>query len=275
VKDRFFRTTMTCAVVILPSIAGLFVTMAAAQTAAGEWVALFDGKSTAGWRGCCRKDFPARCWVIEDGALKRLKDAGDGDCADIMTVGEYENFEFELDYKISAEGNSGIKYLVPENKPAGWDRIAAEYEIGELRREAKPGHEKEIAETTPEKFACFPIGFEYQLIDDLANEDGLVGGNHITGGLYDLLAPSKKASRPAGEYNRVRLVVRGKHIEHWMNGVKVLEFERGSRQLERAIDRSKFRGMAGFGSISRGHIVLQDHESEVWFKNIRIRELKP
>jgi len=273
--ERLIHTAMKCAVVFLSSIAGLLITRAPAQTPPREWVALFDGRSTTGWRSYCREEFPARCWVVEDGALKRLKNAADSDCSDIMTVGEYGNFELELDYRISPDGNSGIKYLVPEKKPTGWDKLAMEFEIGELRRRAQPGYEEEIARMTPGDFACFPIGFEYQLIDDVGNEDALAGGTHITGAVYDLLAPSRKAAQPAGEFNHVRLVVSGNHVEHWLNGIKVLEFERGSRQLEQAIERSKFRGMAGFGAISRGHIVLQDHGSEIWFRNIRIRELKP
>ena len=120
--ERLIHTAMKCAVVFLSSIAGLLITRAPAQTPPREWVALFDGRSTTGWRSYCREEFPARCWVVEDGALKRLKDARDSDCADLMTVGEYGNFEFELDYKISTEGNSGIKYLVPGDKPAGEDR---------------------------------------------------------------------------------------------------------------------------------------------------------
>jgi len=275
VKDRISCSSIFGAVAVISALAAFPARSANAQTATGEWLALFDGRSTAGWRGYCRREFPARCWVVEDGALKRLKNAADADCTDIMTDGEYGNFELELDYKISADGNSGIKYFVPEKKPAGWDKLLMEYEIRELRRQAKPGYEKEISGITPGDFACFPIGFEYQLIDDVGNEDALTGGTHITGALYDLLAPSRKAARPAGEFNHVRLVVSGNHVEHWLNGVKVLEFERGSRQFEQAIERSKFRGMAGFGRISRGHIVLQDHGSEIWFKNIRIRELRP
>lgn len=275
VKGHLFKAITVCTVAMLPPITGLLVNTAPAQTPPKEWVALFDGRSTAGWRSFCRKEFPARCWVVEDGALKRLQNASDADCTDIMTEGEYGNFELELDYKISTEGNSGIKYLVPGDKPAGWDRIAAEYEIGELKKEARPGYEREISEMTPETFACFPIGFEFQLIDDVGNEDALTGGTHITGALYDLLAPSRQAARPAGEFNHVRLVVSGNHVEHWLNGVKVLEFELGDRKLKQAIERSKFRGMAGFGAISRGHIVLQDHGSEIWFKNIRIRGLRP
>ncbi len=275
VKGHLFKAITVCTVAMLPPITGLLVTTAPAQTPPREWVALFDGRSAAGWRSFCRKEFPARCWVIEDGALKRLKNASDADCTDIMTEGEYGNFEFELDYKISSDGNSGIKYFVPEKKPAGWDKVAMEFEITELRRQAKPGYENEISRMTPGDFACFPIGFEFQLIDDVGNEDALAGGTHITGALYDLLAPSRKAARPTGEFNHVRLVVSGNHVEHCLNGVKVLEFDRGSRQLEQAIERSKFRGMAGFGAISRGHIVLQDHGSEIWLKNIRIREVRP
>ncbi len=256
----------TCAFVVM-------ALLGAAIAEAAEWKTLFDGKTTAGWRGFRQKGFPSRCWVVEDGALKRVPDARKEDCGDLVTVDQYENFELELEWRISAGGNSGVKYLVREDRPASWERAYMEFEIGEYRKEKPPGYEKQIAALNPEQYANAPMGFELQLIDDKRNPDALKGNKRITGALYDILAPAKSTTRPAGEFNKARIVVRGNHVEHWINDVKVLEFERGSEQLGDAIAVSKFKRMEGFGRNRRGYIDLQDHSSAVWFRNIRIREL--
>ncbi len=249
------------------------VLLGAGIAEAGEWKSLFDGKTTAGWRGFRKTGFPSRCWVVEDGSLKRLQGARKEDCGDLVTLDQYENFEFELEWRISPGGNSGIKYLVREDRPASWERAYMEFQIEEYRSEKPRDYEKRIAALKPEQWADAPMGFEMQLIDDKRNADALKGSQRITGALYDILAPDKSSTRPAGEFNKARIVVQGNHIEHWINDVKVLAFERGSKQLSDAIAVSKFKGMEGFGRNRRGYIDLQDHSSSVWFRNIRIREL--
>ncbi|HVN77849.1 MAG TPA: DUF1080 domain-containing protein, partial [Terriglobia bacterium] len=118
-----------------------------------------------------------------------------------------------------------------------------------------------------------PIGFEFQLIDDQANEDAQSGPTRVTGALYDLIGPSQRPVHPPGHFNDGRIVVQGLHIEHWINETKVLEFERGSQEFKASVTRSKFAKMEGFDSVSRGHIDLQDHGGEIWFRNIKIRLL--
>jgi hypothetical protein len=249
----------------------LWAGAAAAQTSRlGEWKPLFDGKTTSGWRGFRKPGFPSRCWVVEDGALKRVAGAKKEDCGDIVTVNEYGDFEFELEWRISPGGNSGIKYLVLEKRPASWDKIYVDYQAGVYRKEKPPGWEKLIEMLKP---AEAPIGFELQLIDDARHPDARKGGKRTTGALYDIFAPVASPARPAGEYNKARILVRGNHVEHRINNVKVLEYELGSARLKDAIAVSKFNGMDGFGQKQRGLIDLQDHDSSVWFRNIRIREL--
>lgn len=206
---------------------------------AAGWKLLFNGKTTAGWRGFHEDKFPDKGWVIEDGALKHLPgDAG----GDIITTEQFGNFELQLEWKVAPGANSGIKYLVSEDLP-------------------KTGHAA--------------ISFEYQIIDDQRHPDATKGknGNRSAGALYDLIPPKNKVLRPVGEYNQTRIVVNGNHVEHWLNGVKVLEFERHSDQLRALIAESKFKDVKGFGEADKGHILLQAHGDEVWFRNIKIREL--
>jgi hypothetical protein len=215
-------------------------TLTAAEKAAG-WTLLFDGKTTAGWRGFHEDAFPAAGWVVENGAIKTTGQGPSG--GDIITVGEYDNFELKLEWKIGPAGNTGVKYLISE------DLI-------------KTGHAG--------------LGFEMQVIDDDLNPDAKAGkdGNRAAGGLYDLIAPAKnKVLHPVGEWNQAGVLVRGNHVEHFLNGGKVVEFEMGSPDFKARIADSKFKANAGFGDVKKGHILLQAHGAEVWFRSIKLRVL--
>jgi hypothetical protein len=214
------------------------------ERAAG-WKLLFDGKTLSGWRGFHRQH-PPLGWIVEDGCIKKVKGKGELGQAggDLITVEQFDNFELQLEWKISPGGNSGIKYFVSEELP-------------------KTGYSG--------------ISFEMQILDDEHHPDAKMGiaGNRTAGALYDLIAPSKeKKLRPVGEFNQVRIVAKGNQIEHWLNGIKVLEFERGSEGFKAVIAKSKFKDTKGFGEAAKGHILLQDHGDEVWFRNIKIRHLK-
>jgi hypothetical protein len=218
-------------------------TLTAAEKAAG-WKLLFDGKTTNGWRGFRRDKFPEEGWVIADGSIKHTPGGGEQsqNGGDIITTEKYDNFELQLEWRISPGGNSGIKYLVDEAMVTS-------------------GHSG--------------LGFEMQVLDDDKHPDAKLGkgGNRTAGGLYDLIAPKNKTLRPVGEWNQIRLIVRGNHIEHWLNGSKVVEYVRASPEMKALIAESKYKTIAGFGEVKKGHILLQDHGNEVWFRNIKIREL--
>ena len=209
-------------------------TLTDAETQAG-WKLLFDGVSTAGWRGLGRDDFPAGRWVVQDGCLRCLGNAGSKAKADdLVPTQQFENFELSFEWMTPKKGgNSGVKYRVQEKKGEG-----------------------------------FAFGPEYQCIDDGDKVD-----KGATGSLYDVLPPHDKKVNPAGQFNQSKIVVRGDHVEHWLNGVKVLEYEFGSDAFKAAVAQSKFKTSPTWGKTAKGYVALQDHNDEAWFRNIRIREL--
>ena len=245
--------------------------MLSAKEKAAGWKLLFDGKSTSGWRGFRKADFPTECWAVMDGILKRVKQvANREECGDIVTAQQYDSFEFQLDWKIEPGGNSGIKYLVLEDRPASWEQAYLDYHLLSLKKSGKTEPPDRLK---PERWKYMSMSFELQLIDDTRNADARSSPDRITGALYDLMAPSQKSVVSLTDFNTARIVVEGNHVEHWINGAKVVQFERESADLQKLIAASKFKHLDKFGTFSKGYIALQDHNSEVWFRNIKIREL--
>jgi len=220
------------------------------EKAAG-WRLLWDGKTTEGWRSAKSESFPAKGWSINDGVLtvhenKGEESAGGGD---IITRERYSNFELLADFKITPGANSGIKYFVQPNLDP-------------------------ITGAGAKSATGSAIGCEYQILDDARHPDAKLGrdGNRTIGSLYDLItASADKKPNPIGEWNTARIVVRGKHVEHWLNGMKVVEYERGSDAFRKLVAESKYKNIPGFGEWPDGHILLQEHGNEVSFRNIKIR----
>ena len=223
-----------------------------AQEQADGWQLLFDGKTFTGWRGLGRADVPEGHWSVEDGTLRKIASgqvptAPDGQPmvgGDLMTEDTFENFELALEWRISPSGNSGVKYNVSEAMSTAFPPPNA------------------------------ALGFEYQILDDAGHPDALIGGNRTAGGLYDLIAPGPgKVLQPVGAFNQTRLVFNGTHGEHWLNGVKVVEYDLGTARFDSLLAASKYASIPGFADRRRGHIVLQDHTDDVWYRNIKIRTL--
>jgi hypothetical protein len=209
------------------------------------WTLIWDGKTTAGWRGAKLEAFPPSGWELANGVLTVL-DAGGREAAaggDIVTVGEYRNFELAVEFKITKGANSGIKYFV---------------------------------DTSLNKGDGSSIGCEFQILDDAVHPDAKAGvnGNRKLAGLYDLIPPRNVRFNGVGEWNRARIVVTGAHVEHWLNGFKTVEYERGTAMWRALVDHSKYTAWPAFGEAAKGHILLQDHGNRVSFRSIKIKELQ-
>lgn len=246
IKNRVVRV-----VVILIVLAVIVIQRRSGQ--ADEWTVLFDGETFAGWRGLGYDAVPPGHWVIEDGAIRKVASgdvptAADGqplEGGDLMTVETFRNFELVFEWKVAPGANSGIKYNVSEA----------------------------MSTATPPLHAA--LGFEYQILDDELHPDAANGPNRTAGALYDLIPPgAPKQLRPVGSFNEGRIVWRDGHGEHWLNGERILAFDLGTATFDSAFAASKYRPIDGFADVRAGHIVLQDHGDDVWFRNIRIRELE-
>jgi hypothetical protein len=227
------------------------------QEKADGWKLLWDGKTTDGWRSPKSDAFPEKSWRIADGVLTVDPGLTNGEAeaqsgGDIISRERYSNFELVADFRTSYGCNSGIKIFVQPN-------------ISPI--------DKVTGKPTAVGSA---IGLEYQILDDANHPDAKLGrdGDRQLGALYDLFPcdPTKPVN-PVGEWNHLRIVSRGQHVEHWLNGRKILEYDRGSAAFRAAVAQSKFKNIPNFGEWADGHILLQEHGSEVSFRNIKLREL--
>lgn len=202
------------------------------EKAAG-WKLLFDGKTGEGWRKYKGEALP-EAWTVMDGVLVFQPGRGQRG-GDIVTVDQFDNFELSIDWKISKRGNSGIMYRVTEGPDAPWF-----------------------------------TGPEYQICDNKGHNDGKHALTSAAS-CYALYPPTRDVTKPAGEWNSARIVMNGNHVEHWLNGEKVVEYEIGSEDWETRYKKSKFNSMPRFGKEPKGHICLQDHGGRAEFRNIKIR----
>jgi len=212
------------------------------------WELLWDGKTTDGWRGAKLSTFPTKGWEIKDGML-HVTTSGEGESAgggDIVTIKKYRDFILKVDFKITKGANSGIKYFVDPDMNKG-DGSA--------------------------------IGCEFQILDDKNHPDANLGvkGNRQLGALYDLIPPDRSDPNyrfDENGFNTAMIIVNGNRVQHYLNGVKILEYVRNTQEFNALVAYSKYANWPNFGNQSEGNILLQEHGSEVFFKNIKIKETK-
>ena len=233
------------------------------QERAQGWRLLFDGTTSNGWRGAHKDAFPSTGWKIENGELIVLSQGGaeSQGGGDIVTMDEYATFEFQTDFMLTPGANSGIKYFITEKYSSGKSAI----------------------------------GLEYQVLDDEKHPDAKQGmsGNRTVASLYDMIPAHKnKIVKKPEEWNHARIIVAGTrveewlnrnnldktefigaHVEHWLNGRKVLEYERGTQAFQAIVDRSKYKKWEGFGKWEKGRILLQEHGDEVHYRSIKVRKI--
>ena len=228
-------TTKSIAISLLAGCAFSFLVgcTSTGETQKSGGINLFDGSSTDAFRAYKKESFPTDSWTVENGTLKTIK----GNGTDIITKEEFKDFELSLEWKISPGGNSGVIYRVTEDFDRSWN-----------------------------------TGPEMQVLDDSKHNDGK-NPKTSAGALYALIAPTNKQLKPVGEWNQARLIIKNNHVEHWLNGAKVVEYQWGSPEIMQLISESKFKTFPRFAKNDSGHIVLQHHHDEVWYRNVKIRHL--
>ncbi len=200
---------------------------------ADGWKLMFDGKSLNGWRGY-KTEAPPAGWKIVNGELAL---AGGEEGGDLMTVEQYGDFEMRFDWKISENGNSGVIYRIATTEQSPWQ-----------------------------------TGAEYQVLHNAGHSDGKLPITSA-GSVFAVKEPIKDVTKPLGEWNEARIVAKGNHIEHWMNGIKIVEYEVGSPDWVARVQASKFAKLANYGRIKSGYIALQDHGNAVSYRNLKIKKL--
>jgi cytochrome c len=204
------------------------------------WKLLFDGKTTKGWKNF-NKESVGSAWKAQDGTLMLDISVTQKDQrGDILTQGEFENYELSLEWKIDSCGNSGVLFNVVDD---------------------------------PKYSTVWVTGPEMQVLDNSCHPDAKIE-KHRAGDLYDLIKSKKETVKPAGQWNQARIVTNKGKYEFWLNGTKAVEFTMHTPEWDALVANSKFKSMPDFGKATRGHIALQDHGNKVWFRNIKIKELK-
>lgn len=203
-------------------------TLAGFEQASGTRL-LFDGKTTAGWRGYKQAGCPAG-WQVVDGALTRVGEAGD-----LVTVDEFDSFDFQFEWRIAKGSNSGVMFHVSEDHDYPWE-----------------------------------TGPEFQILDNQTHKDGLDPRTSAASN-YAMHAPIADVTKPVGEWNQARIYVCGPHVEHWLNGKKVVEYDLWSDDWKARVEQCKWKERPDYGQRRRGHIALQDHGDWVAFRNLKIQ----
>ncbi|HUX56478.1 MAG TPA: DUF1080 domain-containing protein [Bacteroidales bacterium] len=225
---------------VIPQVSFLDNALTDREVAEG-WKLLFDGKTSAGWISAKSQAFPSEGWEIIDGTIRVNPESGRG--GDIVTTDKYKDFELIVDFKYTQGANSGIKYFVD-----------TEINNGNLAS----------------------IGCEYQVLDNRLHPDAKAGiaGNRTLASLYDLLTPENVRDNGADKWNRAIIIIKGHHVQHWLNGQLTVEYDRGTQEWKELVATSKFKDFPGFGEVTNGRILLQEHGDVVSFKNIKIKSIR-
>jgi hypothetical protein len=232
---RFATCAVALAALTMPArAADTPNTLTPAEKSAG-WRLLFDGKTTTGWRAYKKPDMTGLRWKLENGALCLPPSDGSDTrgARDIITTDEFGDFDLTWEWQVKPGSNSGVKYFVVEDGDAA-------------------------------------IGHEYQIIDDSRHPDAKISTERQTASFYDVKSATSHPTKPVGEWNTSRVLVQGNHVEHWLNGTRVLEYELGGPEILAAVKDSKFKDVAGFGTKKQGHILLQDHGDAVCYRSVKI-----
>jgi hypothetical protein len=209
----------------------------------GGWIKLFDGKTTRGWHTYGKTGI-GRSWIVEDGSLHLDASNKSGwqvaDGGDICSDMEFDDFDLQLEWKISTNGNSGIIFYVHED--------TARYHY------------------------CWQTGPEMQVLDNDGHDDGKII-KHRAGDLYDLIACSRETVHQPMQWNKAEIICKKGSLQFFLNGTRVVETMLWNDDWKKLVSKSKFASMPGFGTYKKGHIALQDHGNDVWYRNIRIKKL--
>jgi hypothetical protein len=243
------------------------------------WILLFDGRTMEGWEDPGKKSPPGNAWGVEDGCLKTVPRARMRE--DLFTLASFGDFELKFEWKISPGGNTGVKYRIQDR---------AMLEEGKRKPDASSFEEVVNYEMThrlasrsqvspSSQFEEYAVAFEYQLIDNTGHQDAKRGGRYQAASIYGLVAPSETVARPAGEFNESRIVLRGNHVEHWLNGVKVVDTDLDTEEIRQGLESRWGKESPVSDLLTRQPrretpIGLQHHIDEAWFRNIKIRHLE-
>lgn len=234
------------------------------------WILMFDGESMKGWVDPRLKTPPGDAWTIEEGCLKATKRPRITE--DLFSQQTFRDFELVFDWRISPGGNSGVKYRIQDHI------YVLPHQPGEKFEANVERSYEHRTDQRPDKGQDYVVGFEYQMTDDSTNRDATSNLKHTAGALYDMVAPSKPAALPVGQFNHSRIVVRGNHTEHWLNGVKVVDSSLDSPDALAGVEKRwsvapHVRELLARQPKKDCPISLQNHDDEAWFRNIKVRRL--
>lgn len=238
------------------------------QEQAAGWQLLFDGRTMNGWVDPAGKSPPGDAFTVEDGCIKvrakpRIHE-------ELFTTAVFGDFELAFDWRISPRGNSGVKYRIQDNVFLLHEKVKRFEDLVELSLKRRPPR--------GERGQDYVIGFEYQVIDNRGHRDALRGARQQAGALYNLVGPPEDVARQPGEWNQGRIVLRGDHVEHWLNGRKVVDVMLDAPEIAAGLARRWGEGTRVYELLTRQPrrqcpISLQNHNDEAWFRNIKIRPL--